>query len=68
MSGRREAGPSGEQLVAMYVEFHQGIVRRAGNSVPCSPPDGLAGPATRARIWRGLTHIASVERGLRSTP
>ncbi|QTD97515.1 FadR/GntR family transcriptional regulator [Streptomyces cyanogenus] len=57
--------PSVEQLVAADLEFHRSIVRGAGNSVLCSLLDGLSGPATRARIWRGLTQEAAVGRTLR---
>lgn len=57
--------PSVEQLVAADLEFHRSIVRGAGNSVLCSLLDGLSGPATRARIWRGLTQEDAVGRTLR---
>jgi GntR family transcriptional regulator, transcriptional repressor for pyruvate dehydrogenase complex len=56
--------PSVEELVACDLEFHQGIVRSAGNSVLCSLLDGLSGPTTRARIWRGLTQEDAVARTL----
>ncbi|WP_318204412.1 FadR/GntR family transcriptional regulator [Streptomyces sp. SCL15-4] len=57
--------PSVEELVAADLEFHRSIVRRAGNSVLCSLLDGLSGPTTRARIWRGLTQEDAVGRTLR---
>ncbi|MCQ4046486.1 FadR/GntR family transcriptional regulator [Streptantibioticus rubrisoli] len=57
--------PSVEQLVACDLEFHRGIVRSSGNSVLCSLLDGLSGPTTRARVWRGLTQEDAVERTLR---
>ncbi|MFD8231978.1 FadR/GntR family transcriptional regulator [Streptomyces sp. NPDC059696] len=57
--------PSVEELVACDLEFHRGIVRSAGNSVLCSLLDGIAGPTTRARIWRGLTQEDAVARTLR---
>ncbi|MEU3412152.1 MULTISPECIES: FadR/GntR family transcriptional regulator [unclassified Streptomyces] len=57
--------PSVEELVAADLEFHRSIVRRAGNSVLCSLLDGLSGPTTRARIWRGLTQQDAVGRTLR---
>ncbi|KAB1150582.1 FadR family transcriptional regulator [Streptomyces luteolifulvus] len=57
--------PSVEELVACDLDFHRGIVRSCGNSVLCSLLDGLSGPTTRARIWRGLTHQDAVGRTLR---
>ncbi|MEV5146258.1 FadR/GntR family transcriptional regulator [Streptomyces sp. NPDC052727] len=59
------AEPSVEQLVAADLEFHRSIVQSAGNSVLCSLLDGLSGPTTRARIWRGLTQEDAVGRTLR---
>ncbi|MDT0389930.1 FadR/GntR family transcriptional regulator [Streptomyces dubilierae] len=57
--------PSVEDLVACDLEFHRGIVSSAGNSVLCSLLDGLSGPTTRARVWRGLTQEDAVGRTLR---
>ncbi|TXS51284.1 FadR/GntR family transcriptional regulator [Streptomyces sp. t39] len=57
--------PSLEELVAADLEFHRGIVSAAGNSVLCSLLDGLSGPTTRARVWRGLTQEDAVGRTLR---
>jgi DNA-binding FadR family transcriptional regulator len=56
--------PSVEELVATDLDFHRGIVRSAGNSVLCSLLDGLSGPTTRARVWRGLTQEDAVSRTL----
>ncbi|MFH8760426.1 FadR/GntR family transcriptional regulator [Streptomyces atroolivaceus] len=56
--------PSVEALVAGDLEFHRGIVRASGNSVLCSLLDGLSGPTTRARVWRGLTQEDAVSRTL----
>ncbi|MEU0788363.1 FadR/GntR family transcriptional regulator [Streptomyces sp. NPDC006173] len=56
--------PSVEELVAADLDFHRGIVRSAGNSVLCSLLDGLSGPTTRARVWRGLTQEDAVSRTL----
>lgn len=56
--------PSVEELVASDLEFHRGIVQSSGNSVLCSLLDGLSGPTTRARIWRGLTQEDAVSRTL----
>ncbi|KFG76389.1 FadR/GntR family transcriptional regulator [Streptomyces mutabilis] len=59
------AEPSVEDLVAADLEFHRAIVRGSGNSVLCSLLDGLSGPTTRARVWRGLTQEDAVARTLR---
>ncbi|GAA2980631.1 FadR/GntR family transcriptional regulator [Streptomyces fulvorobeus] len=56
--------PSVEQLVAADLEFHRGIAQSSGNSVLCSLLDGLSGPTTRARVWRGLTQEDAVSRTL----
>ncbi|MEW9519061.1 FadR/GntR family transcriptional regulator [Streptomyces tubercidicus] len=56
--------PSVEELVAGDLEFHRGIVAASGNSVLCSLLDGLSGPTTRARVWRGLTQKDAVTRTL----
>ncbi|MGW2280005.1 FadR/GntR family transcriptional regulator [Streptomyces sp. NPDC001770] len=47
--------PSVEELVAADLRFHRRIVQASGNTVLCSLLDGLSGPTTRARVWRGLT-------------
>jgi DNA-binding FadR family transcriptional regulator len=68
LSARLDAlgeSPPVEELVAADLEFHRSIVRCAGNSVLCSLLDGLSGPTTRARIWRGLTEEDAVGRTLR---
>ncbi|WP_353941524.1 FadR/GntR family transcriptional regulator [Streptomyces sp. HUAS MG91] len=57
--------PSVEELVAADLDFHRGIVAAAGNSVLGSLLDGLSGPTTRARVWRGLTQEDAVGRTLR---
>ncbi|MFJ8192387.1 FadR/GntR family transcriptional regulator [Streptomyces sp. NPDC096094] len=57
--------PSVEELVACDLEFHRVIVGASGNSVLCSLLDGLSGPTTRARVWRGLTQEDAVSRTLR---
>ncbi|MGW3725475.1 FadR/GntR family transcriptional regulator [Streptomyces sp. NPDC000851] len=56
--------PSVEELVSCDLEFHRSIVQASGNSVLCSLLDGLSGPTTRARIWRGLTQQDAVSRTL----
>lgn len=58
------AHPPVEDLVARDLEFHRRIVGASGNSVLCSLLDGLSGPTTRARIWRGLTQKDAVTRTL----
>jgi GntR family transcriptional regulator, transcriptional repressor for pyruvate dehydrogenase complex len=54
--------PGIDALVANDLEFHRRIAEGAGNSVLCSLVDGLSGPTTRARIWRGLTQEGAVAR------
>lgn len=54
--------PSVEALVANDLEFHRQIAAGAGNGVLCSLIDGLSGPTTRARVWRGLTQEGAVPK------
>jgi GntR family transcriptional repressor for pyruvate dehydrogenase complex len=54
--------PSVEALVANDLEFHHLIAAGAGNAALCSLIDGLSGPTTRARIWRGLTQEGAVDK------
>jgi GntR family transcriptional regulator, transcriptional repressor for pyruvate dehydrogenase complex len=54
--------PSIEALVANDLEFHRRIAAGAGNPVLSSLLDGISGPTTRARIWRGLTQQGAAER------
>lgn len=54
--------PTIEALVANDLEFHRQIAAGSGNTVLCSLIDGLSGPTTRARIWRGLTQEGAAER------
>ncbi|MBO8190383.1 FadR family transcriptional regulator [Streptomyces oryzae] len=56
--------PAAEELVVADLEFHHRIVAASGNSVLCSLLDGLAGPTTRARMWRGPTRRDTVGRTL----
>ncbi|MEV8512789.1 FadR/GntR family transcriptional regulator [Dactylosporangium sp. NPDC051484] len=56
------ADPTIEALVANDLEFHRLIAAGAGNAVLCSLIDGLSGPTTRARIWRGLTQEGAAAR------
>jgi GntR family transcriptional regulator, transcriptional repressor for pyruvate dehydrogenase complex len=56
------AEPSIEALVANDLEFHRRIAAGAGNPVLSSLLDGISGPTTRARIWRGLTQEGAAER------
>ncbi|MFE0805596.1 FadR/GntR family transcriptional regulator [Streptomyces sp. NPDC058812] len=67
LDGRLDAlgdDPPVEELVACDLEFHRGVVGASGNSVLCSLLDGLSGPTTRARVWRGLTQEDAVSRTL----
>jgi DNA-binding FadR family transcriptional regulator len=54
--------PTIEALVANDLEFHRQIAAGSGNEVLCSLIDGLSGPTTRARIWRGLTQEGAAAR------
>ncbi|MDG6104245.1 FadR family transcriptional regulator [Dactylosporangium aurantiacum] len=54
--------PTIEALVANDLEFHRQIAAGSGNAVLCSLIDGLSGPTTRARVWRGLTQEGAAER------
>jgi len=56
------SAPSIEALVANDLEFHRRIAAGAANPVLSSLLDGLSGPTTRARIWRGLTQQGAAER------
>ncbi|AQS70434.1 FadR/GntR family transcriptional regulator [Streptomyces pactum] len=56
--------PSVEELVACDLEFHRDIAEASGNSVLRSLLDGLSGPTTRVRVWRGLTQEGAVGRTL----
>ncbi|MGW0886182.1 FadR/GntR family transcriptional regulator [Streptomyces sp. NPDC002671] len=51
-----------DELIANDLEFHQLIAKGSGNSVLCSLIEGLSGPTTRARVWRGVTEEGAVER------
>jgi GntR family transcriptional repressor for pyruvate dehydrogenase complex len=55
------SSPSVEALVANDLEFHRAIAAGSGNAALCSLIDGLSGPTTRARIWRGLTQEGAVD-------
>ncbi|MFE9119236.1 FadR/GntR family transcriptional regulator [Streptomyces sp. NPDC007172] len=57
-----EEASSVDELVSADLAFHRGIVAGAGNAVLCSLLDGLSGPATRARSWRGLVQEDAVGR------
>ncbi|WP_371503452.1 FadR family transcriptional regulator [Kitasatospora sp. NBC_00374] len=54
--------PTLEELIANDLEFHQQIAAGSGNAVLCSLVEGLSGPTTRARIWRGVTEEGAVGR------
>jgi GntR family transcriptional regulator, transcriptional repressor for pyruvate dehydrogenase complex len=59
---RLGARPSIEALVENDLEFHRQIAAGSENDVLCSLIDGLSGPTTRARIWRGLTQEGAADR------
>ncbi|MFU8855007.1 FCD domain-containing protein [Micromonospora sp. SL1-18] len=54
--------PSVDALVANDLESHRRIAAGVGNGVLCSLIDGLSGPTTRARVWRGLTQRGAVAK------
>ncbi|MFD5462622.1 FadR/GntR family transcriptional regulator [Kitasatospora sp. NPDC127059] len=51
-----------DETIANDLEFHRRIAAGSGNTVLSSLIDGLSGPTTRARIWRGLTEEGASER------
>ncbi|QKW10059.1 FadR family transcriptional regulator [Streptomyces sp. NA04227] len=51
-----------DELIANDLEFHRKMAFGSGNTVLCSLLDGLNGPTTRARVWRGLTEEGAVAR------
>ena len=53
-----------DKIIAADLEFHRRITAAAGNRVLCSLLESLSAPTTRARVWRGLTEPAAVERTL----
>ena len=56
--------PAAEELVANDLEFHRRIVACSGNSVLSSLLESMSGPATRARVWRGLTQAGARAQAL----
>lgn len=54
--------PTVEDLVANDLEFHGRIAEASGNTVLASLIDSMANRTARARVWRGLTQQAAVER------
>jgi DNA-binding FadR family transcriptional regulator len=56
------AQPDIDELVANDLQFHRLIAVGSGNSVLCSLIECIAGPTTRARIWRGITEQGAVDR------
>ena len=53
-----------DKIIAADVEFHRRITQATGNRVLCSLLEGLSTPTMRARVWRGLTEPAALERTL----
>ena len=60
------AGPAEgiDKLIAADLEFHRRIAATTGNQVLCSLLESLSTPTMRARVWRGLTEPAAMERTL----
>ncbi|MFE7550133.1 FadR/GntR family transcriptional regulator [Streptomyces gardneri] len=56
--------PSVEDLVANDLEFHRRIAAASGVPLLCSLLDSISGATVRARLWRGITEEASLERTL----
>jgi GntR family transcriptional repressor for pyruvate dehydrogenase complex len=54
--------PTVEALVANDLEFHRRIATGSGNTVLSSLIDGMSGPTSRTRIWRGLTREGAVDK------
>ncbi|HET6500346.1 MAG TPA: FadR/GntR family transcriptional regulator [Amycolatopsis sp.] len=52
--------PTVEELVTGDLAFHRRIAEGSGNPVLCSLLEGLSGPTTRVRIWRGLSQQDAV--------
>jgi DNA-binding FadR family transcriptional regulator len=57
-------GMSVEDLVDNDLEFHRRIATIAGNPVLAALIESVAGPTTRARVWRGLTQDDAHRRTL----
>ena len=53
-----------DKIIAADLEFHRRITAATRNQVLCSLLDSLSTPTMRARVWRGLTEPAAVERTL----
>ncbi len=53
-----------EQFIHQDMAFHRTLAEGSGNPVLCSILDGLVAPTTRARIIRGFTEEAALERSL----
>ena len=53
-----------DKIIAADLEFHRRITAATGNRVLCSLLESLSAPTMRARVWRGLTEPAAVERTL----
>ncbi|MFC5666501.1 FadR/GntR family transcriptional regulator [Kitasatospora misakiensis] len=54
--------PTLEELIANDLEFHRLIAVGSGNTVLCSLVEGLSGPTSRARTWRGITDGQAVQQ------
>lgn len=56
--------PTLDELVANDIEFHRRVAEGSGNRVLASLIESLSGPIARARVWRGITQDAAIERTL----
>ncbi|GII61897.1 GntR family transcriptional regulator [Sphaerisporangium krabiense] len=54
--------PSAEDLAANDLRFHRRIAEGSGNAVLAALLESLSGPATRARVWHGLTQDGAAAR------
>jgi GntR family transcriptional repressor for pyruvate dehydrogenase complex len=57
-----EDSRSVQELVDHDLEFHRAVARCSGNTYLARLLDTMAGPATRTRVWRGITGAGAVER------
>lgn len=51
-----------DKAIAADIEFHRKVSLATGNQVLCSLLEGLSTPTMRARVWRGITEPAALER------
>ncbi|KQY46916.1 FadR/GntR family transcriptional regulator [Cellulomonas sp. Root137] len=51
-----------ERLVDADLAFHEEVARASGNPVLAALIEGLAGRASRTRLWRGLSDVGAEDR------